>query len=225
MVKVITLKSADIGFTNLPRNQMRIALKAAWLALSAVVPFTAHATVPDSTFQFYLDGPLLDHVSSAPTYIAGNLGVTIRAYSPSGQQVDVDERWDGIGVSSNALDVGEVTNGESLVLTFNKAVNLSSLRFSMWENGIFDSFDHATVRWGSNTVTLGNNNDCGLLLKTFGLADAVGTTFTIRATGQLSDFRLAGINATAAVPEPASYALMGLGLIGVAAITRRRVQA
>lgn len=209
---------------------MSLMNKAFWLTMFAAAPLAAHATVPDSTFQFYFEGPVFDHVSSAPTYVAGNLGVTIRGYSSSGKQVDVDQRWDGVGVSSGALDIGEITStpltpndkGEYLVLTFNQVVNLSSLRFSLWENGLFDSFDHATVSWGNTTVSLGNKNDNGLLLKTFSLANAVGTTFTIRATGDLSAFRLAGINATAAVPEPATYALMGLGLAAVGVATRRR---
>jgi hypothetical protein len=209
---------------------MTLTQKALWTALAAIAPLSAHATVPNSTFQFYFEGPFFDEVSSSPTYVAGALGVTIRGYNSSGKQVDVDQRWDGVGVSSSALDVGEITSslldanskGEYLVLSFNKTVNLSSLRFSMWENGLFDSFDHATVSWGATTVSLGNQNDNGLLLKTFTLPNAVGNTFTIRATGALSDFRLAGINATAVVPEPASYSLMVLGLLGLGLVARRR---
>jgi hypothetical protein len=203
-------------------THVSIFKKAFGLALAALAPLAAHATVPDSTFQFYFDGSVFDQTSSAPSYTAGSLGVTIRGYV-NGTQTLVDQRWDGLGVtSSNIFNVGEITSGESLVLTFNKAVNLSSLRFSLWENGLFDSLDHATISWGNTTVSLGNSNDNGLLLKTFALTNAISTTFTITGTGVLSSFRLAGINATAAVPEPATYALMGLGLVGIMAARRRQ---
>lgn len=197
----------------------------------ALAPLAAHATVPDSTFQFYFEGPFFDEVSTAPTFVSGDLGVTIRAFKADGSQIEVDKRWDGIGASSGFLDPGELTStifdagdkGEYLTLTFNRAVQISSLRFSMWENGLFDSFDHASVSWGSTSASLGNKNDNGLLLKTFSLSGAVGTTFKIQATGDFSSFRLAGINATAVpVPEPTTYALMGLGLAGVALAKRRR---
>lgn len=187
-------------------------------------PLAAQATA--DTFQFYGKGTLTDTVSVAPTYISGNLGVTVRAFDATGQSLSVAIRADGLGAYGGGLDATEIDSllggpVESLELTFNKAVSLNALSFSLWENGL----DNAALSWGNQSINLGTGNDHGLLVKTFdlsGLTVPTGTVFKITSSGNLSAFRLAGIGATAApVPEPGTFALMGLGLAGVVFTARR----
>lgn len=196
------------------------------LALAALAPISAQAAA--STFQFYGNGPLTDEVSVAPTFINGSLAVTIRAYDDTGKALSLAMRFDGLGAYGGGLDSTDIDSlfggsAESLELTFNKAVKLDALGFSLWENGLFGPVDQAKLNWGNQSLALGTNNDHGLLVNTFswsGAAAPTGTVFKITSVGSLSSFRLAAIGATA-VPEPTTALLMGLGLAGIAFTARR----
>lgn len=210
---------------------MSLAKHAIALAFSAVLPVAAHATVPSSTFNFYFDGAVFDTVSNAPSYVSGDLQLIVRAFDASGKQLQVASDFTGLGATSGGflesggLNAGSLFGGapgEYLTLSFNKAVNVSSVRLSGWSDGILGfGAESGTFTAGTKSFTLGSNNDHGLLLTTFATTGATGTVFKLQATGQ-SEFRLGGLNVTAAVPEPGSYVLMALGLAGIGLVARRR---
>lgn len=188
------------------------------LASQSALATTSTATSAVRSFDFYANGgSFLDTTSSAPSFTVGDLSLTLKAFV-SGKQGLVDLRWDGIGVTNDSwLNDGAITQNESLQFTFSKAVSLKSLGLSSW--GLLDD---ATLSWGTQSIKLHG----GLLSAIDGycLDNVVGTTFTLTGTGLLSHFRLAGLQASApAVPEPSTWALMGLGLLGVAAKRHRRM--
>lgn len=193
-----------------------IALAAAALSVSA------NATV--NTIN--LGSSLIDTVSAAPSFSNGSLGVTIRGES-NGSALDVSMNSFGVGYDG-VLDPGELNSslgnnpGDFITFTFNQAVNLTGLTMTGWENG----FDKAILSWGTNSIALNNSGSILALKDTFDLSGVTGTTFKLQATGLFAAFRLYGLDATpvAAVPEASTYALMGLGLVGIAAVRRRRAR-
>lgn len=198
-------------------------IKTSLAALALSVPMMAQAST-NNTIGFAFD-QLFQTTSSAPTYVSGNLGVTVRGYDSDNHQELVSIGVGGLGVDSVFLDSGTVSSGlldnpgEYLTLSFNQQVSLTKLTFSYWEDG----FDKAILSWNGNTLQLGSNNS-GFLVDTFNLTGVTGTTFKIQASGIASSFKLAGLSATPAIPEPSTYALMGLGLVGIALASRRKAR-
>jgi hypothetical protein len=198
------------------RATLAAVLCVCGLASQASMATTLVSTSTVRSFDFYANGgSFLDTTSSVPSFTVGDLSVTLKAFV-SGKQGLVDLRWDGIGVTNDSwFNEGAITANESLQLTFSKAVSLKSLGLSSW-----DLLDTATLSWGAQSIKLNG----GLLSAVDGycLDNVVGTTFTLTGTGLLTHFRLAGIQAQA-VPEPSTWALLGLGLLGVAAKRQRRM--
>ena len=194
------------------------------LVLAAIsAPLLAQATIlpPDDccTGEVFDFGKLISSTSTAPSFTEGTITLTARGYNASNQQKSVIEGLGGLGVSSSFLDIGTVADGEYLTLTFNQQVKLTSLTFSSWLDGV----DKAVLSWGSNSLTLTNSNN-GLLSSVFDLTGVTGTTFKLQASGSLTSFKLDELCAVpvTAVPEPSTYALMGLGLAGIGFASRRR---
>jgi hypothetical protein len=213
------------------KNSKSIAL-ALTLAGSLAV---SGAQAASASFDFYKNGGGLgDSSSTLLSFTSNGVGVTITPVSTS-DSAKVTYRWDGIGVSTGFLEAGELNSsllhspGDALLLSFSEAVTLDKIAFSQWENGLFGALDKATITTGGQTYALSNAlNDNGLLVKTFSLGSVIpaGQFFLLQATGDVSAFRLAGLNVTtvAAVPEANTVAMFGLGLLGVAAVARRRIK-
>lgn len=194
-------------------NYVRHALVLA--AFSA--PLFAQATNSTNTeFDF---GQLFTSTSNAPTFTEAGITLTVRGFNNSNQQKSVSEGLGGLGVTSSFLDSSAISGGEYLTLTFSEQVSLSSLDFGEWANGI----DKAILSWGGNALTLSNSNN-GLFSSVFDLTGVTGSTFKLQSSGSLTSFKLDALSIApvAAIPEPSTYALMGLGLVGIAFAARRR---
>lgn len=208
---------------------MRLTSRVAGLALVALAPLAAQAT-SSPTFDFYGEGPIIESASFSPSFTSGSMGLEVTAKS-KGATAQVILSNTGLGVGGSLLGNSiESNTTDSLTLTFNQNVNLSGIELSFWEKDtLLTTGDRATLTWGNGkSITLGAGSltgSTGLLYTTFSLSGVTGNSFTLSAVGSGTQFRLAGLTATPAVPEAGTWATMGLGLLGVAAVTQRRRRA
>lgn len=117
---------------------------------------------------------------------------------------------------------------ETLTLSFASAVNLSQVYFfaddrtnTLKELDKIDGFTVTVDGGARQEFSFGTNSGLPVSLA------LTGSTFTFGYANKLSseDYFLAGVGFTAvtpAIPEPSTYALMGLGLVGLAFAARRR---
>lgn len=205
-------------------------IKSSLLAVAAALSMSAHAT-GTASYDFYENGGgWVDSLTKSLSFTSNGIGLTITPVSPNGD-AKVAYRWDGIGLSAGFLEPNELnssllhTPGDALLLSFNQAVNLNTVQFSLWEGNSFGALDKATITTGGQTYALSAVlNDGGFFVDTFGVSGLIpaGQFFVIQAQGDLSSFRLAGLSVTAAVPEASTVAMFALGMAGVALAARRR---
>ncbi|MDX9843533.1 MAG: PEP-CTERM sorting domain-containing protein [Aquabacterium sp.] len=178
------------------------------VALAATLPALAQAA------DFNLAGS--SGTTATATFSSGGIGLNVTAGKGT-SQVDVTYSSGGLGVSTGLFDAPGIGDNEYLTLTFSQAVNLTALRLAEW-----DIPDNATLSWAGGSRNL--VGDGIVSTDTESLSGVVGQVFRLEATSGLTTFRLNGLTAVAAVPEPSTYALMGLGLVGIAAMRRRRAR-
>lgn len=149
-------------------------------------------------------------------FSSGGIGLTVNVtgYTP-GSNLDVTVSGNGLGVNAGLLDFPGIGNNESLTLTFSQVVNLTSLRLAEW-----DIPDRATLSWSGGSINLVGDGLVSTDIEA--LNNAVSNVFTLKGASTFTTFRLNGLTAVAAVPEPSTYAMMGLGLVGIGMVARRR---
>ena len=80
-------------------------------------------------------------------------------------------------------------------------------------DGTVDTFTYANVKNGDNFLTVTTKD--GELIKSISLTSAGGVA-------ELRQVRISGVTGAVFVPEPASMALMGVGLLLIPVLKRRR---
>lgn len=147
-------------------------------------------------------------------------GVTVTAtatYNGFSNSANVSRDSHGLGVRNGHLDSSDIDGrwrNDYLTLTFDNAVSLRGFNFSHdTRNDEFDLYvDGVSVV--HNLETTGG-------WEMFSFGTYIGNSFTVRASDWNDNFVLSGMKIET-VPEPALFALMGFGLLGLGVMRRRR---
>ena len=147
-------------------------------------------------------------------------GVTVTAtatYNGFSNSANVSRDSHGLGVKNGHLDSSDIDGrwrNDYLTLTFDNAVSL--LGFNFGHDTSNDEFDLYVD--GVNVV---HNLETTGGWEVFSFGTYIGNSFTVRASGWNDNFVLSGMRVET-VPEPALFALMGFGLLGLGVMRRRR---
>jgi hypothetical protein len=172
-------------------------------------------------------------------YTLGGVGLTLTAWAKNsannwkqitsatgsygGDAAGVYNGSTGLGLFLGNSDDGYTVDGadgandgldrdEGLLFSFDQLVELTHINFGSW--GSSDDFN-----LDIDGITLFTDNSNGGSDHYHG--SQIGTSFMIWADGDSDSFRIQDIDINA-VPEPATIALLGLGLVGLTGMRRQR---
>lgn len=161
-------------------------------------------------------------------------GAINSATQVTGNYKGVQAGADGLGVKTKAAGSDNKLDGnghnEALLFSFDQDVFLDFINFGSWGsidnfnltlggingNTILNSFSSSDTSLFVSGITGGSNNDH------FHLSGVYGNQFLIWGDHRSDSFRVDDIKITAAVPEPSVIALLGLGLVGLTLVRRRK---
>lgn len=175
--------------------------------------------------------------STTASGMAGSVGVTFSSTSGmagwniTGGGTNYYNPWPGGAAQPDSTEILRVYVGGTRTITFSQAVTGVELALVSWNVGGTVSFNHAFTSsaigcgyWGCGSITPVSGNT-GFIAngEVHGTLTFAGPITTLTITDASENWHGLTVGIGAVVPEPASYALMLLGLGALGAAARRRV--